>query len=82
MPQHDDGGAAFPRPRGYNSVEPVTDGMSLRDYFAAKAMQTMLQEKNIGQFEMNRRAIAHEAYCVADTMLQVRKIPIPPGAKR
>lgn len=37
MSNHPDGGAAFPRQAG--DVSRIRAGMSLRDYFAAKALQ-------------------------------------------
>ena len=53
------------------------DGMSLRDYFASKAMQGMLS----GHFAhyghdnyWNRDSVADEAYGVADAMLAARKL--------
>ena len=42
-------------------------GMSLRDYFAAKAMQALITN-NILYSE-----IAHKAYKMADTMLKARQ---------
>ena len=59
-----DGGAAFPL------KEPLTSdslGMSLRDYFAAKAMQSLVA--------LNRTAVtrtAEDAYAIADAMLAAR----------
>lgn len=44
------------------------DGMTLRDYFAAKAMQTMLHGTT------SRENVARYAYSMADEMLQARKI--------
>jgi hypothetical protein len=42
-------------------------GMDLRDYFAAKAMQTMLSWEDIGSFNVSK-----EAYMMADAMMEVR----------
>lgn len=42
--------------------------MTLRDYFAAKAMQGMVSAK-----ETNSRLIAQAAYIVADAMLKARE---------
>lgn len=49
-------------------------GMTLRDYFAAKAMQTFLQT-NIGVIGCNRYEykIAEDAYDIADAMLKARE---------
>jgi len=44
-------------------------GMTLRDYFAAKAMQAMLSTVT----EANSKDIAHIAYKMADSMLDARK---------
>ena len=64
-----DGGPAFSRPEsasGWVSSD-AQEGMSLRDYFAAKAMATFLATDS-GLFE----DIAAKAYQVADAMLRVR----------
>lgn len=64
------GGSAFPR-AGYPPVgSGQVDGMSIRDYFAAKAMQGILcSGKGIhsDQFMLSR-----DAYEVADAMLKER----------
>jgi hypothetical protein len=61
------GGPAFPTERN------LTQGMTLRDYFAAKAMQTFLQTIN-GVVGCNRYEyrIAENAYEIADAMLKAR----------
>lgn len=71
-----DGGAAFPEMGGYYDphqdqfvIEP-TSGMSLRDYFAAKAMQGQLDEGTIEH-------IVERAYEIADAMLAARATPQP-----
>jgi hypothetical protein len=43
-------------------------GMDLRDYFAAKAMQTMLTWDDFGSFN-----VSQEAYMMADAMMEARK---------
>ena len=52
----------------------VDGGMTIRDYFAAKAMQTLLQTNN-GAVGVNRyeHRIAETAYAVADAMLKARE---------
>jgi len=45
------------------------EGMSLRDYFAAKAMQGMLSDPKSG----SQSIVARYAYEVADAMLEERK---------
>lgn len=73
-----DGGPAFPRPAsedrtsgsmsdGDGLVEPQ-DGMSLRDYFAAKAMQALMTTAT----ETGWPTLAKYAYEVADAMLKAR----------
>jgi hypothetical protein len=63
MKQKLDGGPAFPvSSHGLN-----LDGMSLRDYFAAKAMAATVNDK-----WSSEEAIAAWAYCVADAMLKER----------
>jgi hypothetical protein len=61
------GGPAFPTTlyeHGWQS-----DGMTLRDYFAAKAMQTFLSIEG-GTLEKD----AEMAYRAADAMLEARKV--------
>lgn len=68
MTNKNDGGAAFPQ-SGYEQWAPE-GGMTLRDYFAAKAMQGILcSGKGIhsDQFMLSR-----DAYEVADAMLEAR----------
>jgi hypothetical protein len=42
-------------------------GMDLRDYFAAKAMQAMLSWEDVGDFDVSK-----EAYMMADAMISER----------
>lgn len=65
------GGPAFPVPDIDGSA--VAEGMTLRDYFAAKAMQGELaaQSEESGHYE-NMDALAVLAYRVADAMLKAR----------
>lgn len=58
-----DGGPAFPVP--YEFMGP---GMSLRDYFAAKAMQGMLADPEV----IPNIGTATTAYEMADAMLRAR----------
>jgi hypothetical protein len=46
------------------------EGMTLRDYFAAKAMQTMLGWDND---HTNWNSYAKDAYVMADAMLKARE---------
>lgn len=58
------GGPAFPTGSG---VTPYKPGITLRDYFAAKAMQT-LAEKYSHEGDVSRNA-----YKIADAMLKARE---------
>lgn len=49
-----------------------TEGLLLRDYFAAKAMQAMLCAP-VGKFEhTNSQQVSLSAYSIADEMLEAR----------
>lgn len=67
------GGPAFPIPlqpgQGWQGMAPC-DGMTLRDYFAAKAMQSYLLDKDRDSFAFEQWAEA--AYEMADAMLKAR----------
>ena len=61
-----DGGAAFPQSF---AMSPRPDqGMSLRDYFAAKAMASVSAD------EEHVKAIARYAYLMADAMINAREL--------
>lgn len=47
-----------------------TDGMTLRDYFAARAMQGFMSRKLIDGFD--DEMIAYRSYQIADEMLKAR----------
>jgi hypothetical protein len=59
-----DGGPAFPTPAGIQH----NDGMTLRDYFAAAALQGNLIEPTA-----NNEEVAKCAYQLADAMLRARE---------
>ena len=67
------GGPAFPVPvNAFNDME----GMTLRDYFAAKAMQTLLGSEFTSEHGLQEgwmTSLAHESYMVADAMLKARE---------
>ncbi len=71
--EKDTGGTAFPLPLGSETVE-GQEGMTLRDYFAAKAMQGILA--NPGQLDsLNADSIkwvTNDSYRMADAMLAAR----------
>ena len=66
---------AFPRPAspaheyGFHKHQ---DGMTLRDYFAAKAMQGMFASGNLPQ-SVQDDELAFAAYKMADEMLKARE---------
>jgi hypothetical protein len=66
------GGPAFPYENRYEH-----EGMTLRDYFAAKAMQGLIARESTGAFNFETfpddpRRVALWAYDVADQMLKAR----------
>jgi hypothetical protein len=70
----DTGGPAFPTLGEVGEtadVELLGKGMTLRDYFAASAMQGMLAENGGGAF--CNAELAHFAYNLADEMLAERE---------
>lgn len=72
-----DGGPAFPRPAGdYNGTRHGNGaqvGISIRDYFAAKAMAAMVASPGYEEGEWLQEDIALQAYTMADTMLKQRE---------
>ena len=77
------GGPAFPDwpesafPSTFQSISPEPHqihrwGMTLRDYFAAKAMQGMFASSLVPQNVTNEE-LSTEAYNVADAMLKARE---------
>lgn len=74
MSTKDYGGPAFPtlmETRAHNAEHmPMTHGMTLRDYFAAKAMHAVM----VGPFPGSHDAgdFARHAYEIADAMLAER----------
>lgn len=63
------GGAAFPVAVP-SDFQFVNEGMTLRDYFAAKALQGMLNSKAIAH--LNEEYQANKAYKYADAMIATR----------
>ena len=65
----DTGGPAFPCHPGIEN--PIYDGMTLRDYFAAKAMQGLVaSDIELGPDQVPH--IVESAYIMADAMLKAR----------
>ena len=70
-----DGGPAFPRTVTINDgidgfTERKNNGMTLRDYFAAAALQGLLASQSEGLFT----EFATHAYQLADAMLKAREV--------
>lgn len=69
------GGPAFPTSSGWNpngdwvADNSVNDGMTLRDYFAAKAMQGLLA----CDIYAPKDQFAKNAYAMADAMMKARE---------
>ena len=72
---------AFARPHSEDAdfVHHAQAGMTLRDYFAAKAMQVILADQYtdgvyVGDFDNDSEIVASKsAYIMADAMLKARK---------
>jgi hypothetical protein len=68
---------AFPN-EGFNGWGKPFEGMTLRDYFAAKAMQTILASQYedgiyVGDLDNDSEDVcANSAYIMADAMLKAR----------
>jgi hypothetical protein len=71
---------AFPAPAGVSHI--TEQGMTLRDYFAAKAMQTMVSHRrtqcetdndDYSDWDEFFPIIAQESYWIADAMLKARE---------
>lgn len=59
---------AFPTFNGMSDMQ--TQGMTLRDYFAAKAMQALLQNEDWQGMDIEE--LTRYAYFIADEMLKAR----------
>jgi hypothetical protein len=68
----DTGGPAFPAPAGVSHI--TEQGMTLRDYLAAKAMQGMLANPKLQEqiLKAGQSWIEESAWKVADAMLKAR----------
>ena len=69
MIEKDTGGPAFPIIGTHEEVLEI--GTTLRDYFAAKAMQGF--NANPELIELNNQKVAEWSYAIADAMLEARK---------
>lgn len=68
----DTGGPAFPTTKPLDSWGDPNQGMSLRDYFAAKAMQACLRNAKPEDTDEPLITWAQDAYDMADAMLKAR----------
>jgi len=68
----DNGGPAFPITFYWDAPNSERNGMTLRDYFAAKAMQSWLSGVDYPSIEQ----CAGFSYKMADAMLEARKQPV------
>jgi len=64
------GGPAFPTTKPLESWGDPNQGMTLRDYFAAKAMQGLLSDPAL---KRPWSVFAKDAYDMADAMLKARQ---------
>jgi hypothetical protein len=71
MSKKETGGAAFPIVIPPSAGYTIATGMTLRDYFAAKAMQAFLTRET--KFNSDLMMYAGAAYDVADAMLKARE---------
>ena len=67
-----DGGPAFPATQDNGANQGGVSGMSLRDYFAAKAMQAVMSTPMIAPVG-GSDPVANLAYSMADAMLKARE---------
>lgn len=77
MADINDGGPAFPGDeRNDNGTHRQShNGMSLRDYFAAKALSTFLAHYSLKRVTLQEQAdVAKFAYSMADAMLKARSV--------
>jgi hypothetical protein len=67
------GGPAFPTAEIFHDEVVYTGGMTMRDYFAAKAMQSLLARSTYGTIEDDPRDLSSVAYDYADAMIKARE---------
>lgn len=65
--------SAFPTSFSSDYPTEITGGMSMRDYFAAKAMQAILSKYGLDRpGEAFQKSLANSAYIIADEMMKAR----------
>lgn len=62
---------AFPLEMVYTQENEKFNGMTLRDYFAAKAMTGLLTAEIVGEY--SNEHVAEISYRIADAMLKARE---------
>ena len=67
------GGPAFPVAWDDAGERVAVTGMSLRDYFAAEAMNAYIVRIGVGLADDEVEKLTSDAYRVADAMLEARK---------
>ncbi len=70
MEKQKHGGPAFPNSKQVGDVQIKEVGITLRDYFAAKAMQAVISNSNVKN--VKNEDIASAAYKMAEAMLAER----------
>lgn len=78
MSKKNDGGYAFPmEATDATAWKDCNQGMTLRDYFAAKAMQSALlaakPENPVERMDIYAQSVAEISYEMADAMLRARE---------
>lgn len=68
------GGPAFPESKGAGNVWVSKGGMTLRDYFAAKAMQAWVSDPSFRDTEEHIDRAVSISYRIADAMLKEREV--------
>ena len=79
MEKINDGGPAFPQDlQGRRGDDPQYQGMTLRDWFAGKALEG--QAHRFDHPHNHRELLAKDCYEIADAMLKEREASNDPGA--
>lgn len=73
MSESDEGGSAYPVPSEVMTPRATHIGMTLRDYFAAKALQGLITNTEVGDLENIGKLTTETAYGWADAMLEARE---------
>ena len=78
MSEKNTGGPAFPSEGVVTNDGILYDGMTLRDYFAAKAMQSLMQNFLANDLDLKdpmgwMDGLSGDAYSMADAMIKARE---------